>query len=343
MKFNNVNIAAIGYELPNLVVTSDMLEENLAPVYAALRIPRGQLVAMTGIRERRWWPPNTKLSDVAARAGLNALRNANVATSEIGMVIYAGVCRENLEPATACAVADKLGITGNAQIFDISNACLGAMNGVVQIATAIEAGVIRAGIVCCAETAQQIVEIMLNRLLDQPSMPLFKTTLATLTGGSGAAAILVAHKDLAPDGHKLIGGAIRNSVRHHELCRWGPDTGQPATAPMTMETHAIDVLENGVALGRETWRDFLRAVETHPDKVICHQVGQSNRDAILRALEISAGRDFSTFPTLGNIGTVSLPLTAAIAAEQGHLQRHDRVAFLGIGSGLNCLMLAVDW
>lgn len=343
MKFNNVSIAAIGYDLPNLVVTSDMLEDKLAPVYAALRIPRGQLVAMTGIRERRWWPPQTKLSDVAARAGLTALQKGNVPTADIGMLIYAGVCRENLEPATACAVADRLGIAGNAQIFDISNACLGAMNGVVQIATAIEAGHIRAGLVCCAETAQQIVEIMMNKLIAQPTMSLFKMTLATLTGGGGAAAILVAHKDLAPAGHRLVGGAIRNSVRHHELCRWGPDTGQPSTAPMTMETHAIDVLENGVALGMETWRDFLAATESQPDKTICHQVGQSNRDAILKSLAIPVDRDFSTYPTLGNIGTVSLPLTAAIAAEQGHLQRNDRVAFLGIGSGLNCLMLAVDW
>ena len=46
---------------------------------------------------------------------------------------------------------------------------------------------------------------------------------------------------------------------------------------------------------------------------------------------------------MGNIGTVSLPLTAALAEDREILRPGDRVAFLGIGSGLNCLMLGVDW
>ena len=79
------------------------------------------------------------------------------------------------------------------------------------------------------------------------------------------------------------------------------------------------------------------------DKVICHQVGKGHRDQVLKTLGISPEKDFCTYPYLGNIGTVSLPLTAAIADERGFLNRGDRVGFLGIGSGLNCLMLAIDW
>ena len=54
-------------------------------------------------------------------------------------------------------------------------------------------------------------------------------------------------------------------------------------------------------------------------------------------------KDFSTFEFLGNMGTVSLPLTAALAEEREFLQPGDRVGFLGIGSGLNCLMLGLEW
>ena len=50
-----------------------------------------------------------------------------------------------------------------------------------------------------------------------------------------------------------------------------------------------------------------------------------------------------TFEFLGNVGTVSLPITAAIASERGFLERGDRVGLLGIGSGLNCVMLGVEW
>ena len=60
-------------------------------------------------------------------------------------------------------------------------------------------------------------------------------------------------------------------------------------------------------------------------------------------LGIPLEKDFSTFPYLGNMGTVSLPLTAALAEERGFLRPGDRVGFLGIGSGLNCMMLGLDW
>ena len=58
---------------------------------------------------------------------------------------------------------------------------------------------------------------------------------------------------------------------------------------------------------------------------------------------ISVDKDFVTYPFLGNIGTVSLPMTAAIAAERRVIKSGDRVGFLGIGSGLNCMMLGVAW
>ncbi|MEK7388097.1 MAG: 3-oxoacyl-[acyl-carrier-protein] synthase III C-terminal domain-containing protein, partial [Elusimicrobiota bacterium] len=53
--------------------------------------------------------------------------------------------------------------------------------------------------------------------------------------------------------------------------------------------------------------------------------------------------DFTTYEYLGNMGTVSLTLTAALAHERGFFQDGDKVGFLGIGSGLNCLMLGWQW
>jgi 3-oxoacyl-[acyl-carrier-protein] synthase-3 len=64
---------------------------------------------------------------------------------------------------------------------------------------------------------------------------------------------------------------------------------------------------------------------------------------VLTALGIDFARDFSTYETLGNIGTVSVPITTAIAHESALLRKGDRVAMLGIGSGLNCMMLGVEW
>ncbi len=99
-------------------------------------------------------------------------------------------------------------------------------------------------------------------------------------------------------------------------------------------------------LGIETYQAFKKNLawpDDKPDKVICHQVGASHQKNILESIGIPQEKDFTTFKYLGNIGTVSLPITAAIAKEREILVKNDLVGFFGIGSGLNCLMLGVKW
>ena len=76
---------------------------------------------------------------------------------------------------------------------------------------------------------------------------------------------------------------------------------------------------------------------------ICHQVGSAHRRKLYEALGLDLAKDFSTFETLGNMGSVSLPATLALAAEAGAVRAGDKVALLGIGSGLNCMMLSLEW
>lgn len=344
MHYSDVYIESIGYELaPNVVDSSD-LEARLAPVYEKLHFQHGQLEALTGIRERRYWDPGFRMSTGAIAAGKKALAKTSVAPQQIGMLIYAGVCRDNLEPATACAVADALQIGPDALIYDVSNACLGVVNGMIQIANAIETGQISAGMVVSCESARQIVDTTIERLLASADMEMFKMTIATLTGGSGAVAVILTSKEISSGNHRLLGGVARNATIHHELCTWGPDTGIPANAPLIMETDSVGVLKNGVILGVETYREFRENLGLpEPDKIICHQVGSAHQKTVLEAIGIPVEKDFTTFQYLGNMGTVSLPLTAAIADERGFLESGDLVGLFGIGSGLNCLLMAVKW
>ena len=64
---------------------------------------------------------------------------------------------------------------------------------------------------------------------------------------------------------------------------------------------------------------------------------------MFESLNLDQAIDFATVETLGNTGSAALPVTMAIGIEQGWLRKNDRVAMLGIGSGINCLMLGVDW
>lgn len=346
MLYSKVYIESFGYELAPNVITSDDLEKRLEPLYAALNFQKGQLETITGIRERRFWDEGFRMSEGAISAGRKAIEDSGISVEDIGMLVYGGVCRDNLEPATACAVADGLGISSDAHIFDVSNACLGVLNGMIQIANAIELGHIKAGLVVSCESARQIVDSTIERLLKSKNMDMFRKTIATLTGGSGAAAVLLAGESVSDSKHKLLGGAIKTAVEHHKLCRWGPDTGIPASGLHVMETDSVGVLKHGVALGIETYREFKKELslpEEKPDKIICHQVGSAHQKTILESLGIPKEKDFTTYQYLGNIGTVSLPITAAIASERGFFENDDLVGFFGIGSGLNCLMLGIKW
>ncbi len=381
MRYNQVHIESIGYELAPVVVSTAELEARLAPVYQALNMSPGQLELLTGINERRWWEPGYPLSRGAANAGKKALAAADLTGSDIDVLIYAGVCREQYEPATACAVAHELKINPDAAIFDISNACLGVLNGIVDIANRIELGQARAGLVVSAETSREINENVIDQMVRTKSLELFRESVATLTGGSGAVAVLVVGEKFSKEKRRrLVGGVTQNAPEYHNLCRWGVKSLLPATLNTVervfghqagalvhqagalmqrgldmglrhvmvpfMETHAGEVLKYGVDLGLRTWKKFLGTFGWMNDdlhKVICHQVGAGHRDAMLKAFGIPREKEFSTFEFLGNIGTVSLPLTAALAEERDFLRPGDRVGLLGIGSGLNCLMLGVEW
>ncbi|MEK7721157.1 MAG: 3-oxoacyl-ACP synthase III [Elusimicrobiota bacterium] len=339
MKYTKVFIDAIGYELAPNVVTSSELEKRILPMLDALHIPPGQLEALTGIRERRWWNPGFALSEGAARAARKALEQAGLSAADVGALIYAGVCREHSEPATAAAVADKLGVKPYTAVFDISNACLGILNGMLDIANRIELGQIKAGMVVSCESSREINDSMIAQMLLDRSFDNFRLSLATLTGGSGAAAVILTDGSFG-SGHKkhrLLGGAYRSACEHHSLCVWHGGK---------MSTDAASVLKHGVALGQQTWTALLAELNMQAEefgKVICHQVGEAHKKTVLAALGIPENKDFSTYEYLGNMGTAALPITAAIADERDFLNPGDKVAFLGIGSGLNTIMLGINW
>ena len=349
MKYTRVFINSLAYELAPEVVTSVELESRLAPLYQKFRIPMGQLAALTGIEERRWWPKDHILSDGAIKAAEKAIAETGISTEKIGAVVYTGVCRDQHEPATACRVAAKLGVLKETAIYDISNACLGVLSGILDIANRIELGQIKAGLVVSCESARHIVGVTIEDMLADPTMQNYAKSLATLTGGSGAVAVLLTDGsfDLRTErNHQLLGASHLSAPEHNHLCEWGLKEVGPQLFREFMRTDAVTLLKEGVSLAKDTWLHFLEQRQwciEQVDKVICHQVGVSNQKKVLTALNIPQDKEFPTFKLLGNMGTVSLPVTAAMAHDQGFLKVGDNVSFLGIGSGLNCMMLGLTW
>ncbi|MEK6234907.1 MAG: 3-oxoacyl-ACP synthase III, partial [Planctomycetales bacterium] len=190
MLYNNVCLESFGYTLPEEIITSDDLEARLAPVYQRLKLPEGRLELMTGIRERRFWDPGTMPSETSAQSAEKAIRAAGLDLKHFGAIIHASVCRDYLEPATACVVHNKLDLPAACMIYDVSNACLGFLSGLVQLANMIELGQIRAGVVVASEGSRELVENTIERLNTDESFTResIKSVVASLTIGSASVA-----------------------------------------------------------------------------------------------------------------------------------------------------------
>ena len=348
MKYQNVCLEAVGYCLPDETVSSEEIERRLEPLYQRLRLPEGRLELMGGIRERRFWAPGVLPSDKSIESGELALAAAGIERWEIGLLIHGSVCRDYLEPATACRVHHGLGLSRRCVLYDVSNACLGLMNGVLQAANMIELGQVRAALVLGTESSRPLVETTINALNRDVSLTRssIKSAIASLTIGSASSAVLLTHRDQSRTGNRLLSAAVRANTDFHQLCQSGRDEAVGSGMQPLMETDSEQLMREGIATGVETFHAFLEAANWQPadiDRTFCHQVGAAHRKLMLESLGLVPERDFVTFPWLGNTGSVALPVTLAIGLQGGHVQAGDRIAMLGIGSGINCVMLAVQW
>ena len=348
MRYHNVYVESFACTLPDEVVTSDEIESRLAPLYRRLRLPEGRLELMTGIRERRFWPRGMRPSEQSVASGERALQAAGIDRGEIGALVHASVCRDFLEPATACTVHRRLGLPAECLVYDVSNACLGLLNGMLQVAGLIELGQIRAGLVVGSECGRFLVESTIEELNARQTLTRddIKLAVASLTIGSGSAAVLLAHRDLARAGHRLLGGAAGADTSASELCHGGAEAAAGLGAKLLMQTDSEAMLHAGVALARRVFPRFLEEVGWSgrgPDKTFCHQIGAAHRKLMFQGLELDTAIDYSTVEWLGNTGSVALPTAVALGIERGHVAPGDRVALLGIGSGINVLMLGLEW
>jgi acyl-CoA:acyl-CoA alkyltransferase len=343
MRYEHVRLEAFGYALPEEITTSEALEEELAPLYERLSLSVGRLELSSGITERRFWPTGTLPSETAARAGEDALQKSGIDRDRLGMLIHASVCRDFLEPATASVVHRRLGLGETCTAFDLSNACLGFVNAMHTVASRIENGEIQAGLVVSGEDGGPLVRQTLQYLREnrEAGRTELKLAHASLTIGSGAAALVLCHDSISESDRTLLGGITLADTSHVELCHGGHDSGQEG--PL-MRTESEALLHAGNALAARTWQKFLNELDwgrEDVDRTVTHQVGAAHRRLLLETLQLDPERDFPTVGHLGNIGSVSLPITYALAEEAGFIEPGQRVAMLGIGSGLHCSMLGV--
>ncbi len=338
MLHSNVFLQSITYELPPNVVKTSALYERLAPTLKRLGIPGSWLTSLSGVDERRLWDEGTSLADVAIKAAKNALEQSGLRTEDIGCLICTSVTKEFLEPSLACMVHNGLGLPSTALNFDIANACLAFLNGMSQMAQMIDQGCIKAAIIVDAECSRSVVEQTLKRM-ENPALDIagFSKQFAGLTLGSGAVAAVLTNGELAHDAHRIRGHVALSDTRYCKHC---------IGTLSEILTDQTSLMKAGIELAGRTWQLAAKTFGWTCDNVqqfICHQVGARHHKLLFEKLGLDFSKSFQTFPFLGNVGPASVPMTLAMAAEQGRLHPHDRIGLMGIGSGLNCSMMEIVW
>jgi 3-oxoacyl-[acyl-carrier-protein] synthase-3 len=232
------------------------------------------------------------------------------------------------------AIHHQMSLPTSCMNFDLANACLGFVNAMHIAATMIDSGQIEYAVVVDGEDARYTQERTLARLeRDDATVDDLFNEFATLTLGSGAAGMVLGPADRHPAGHRLVGGIARSGTEHHDLCVGDLDR---------MRTDTKGLMDAGLALAADAWDDARACHDwSDMDRYVVHQVSSVHTSALCARLGIDPDRVPLTFPTLGNIGPASVPITLASQAET--LEAGDRVLCMGIGSGLNTSFTEILW
>jgi 3-oxoacyl-[acyl-carrier-protein] synthase-3 len=333
-RFANTAVLSVAAVDAPEVVTSEDFDRQLAGTYARTGLRPGLLQSVAGIQERRWWPEGVSFVDAAVMAGRQALTDAGVEPDRIGLLIDTSVCKAYLEPSAAVSIHHALGLPSACLNFDLANACLGFVNGMQIAAMMIDAGQIEYALVVDGEGSRRPQETTLARLAgDEATAEDVYDNFATLTLGSGGAAMVLGRADTHPQGHRLVGGVARAATQHHTLCVGDLES---------MRTDTKALLEAGLQHSEDTWKESQQDFDwMDMDCYVIHQISLVHTAAMCARLGIDPDRAPLTFPTRGNIGPASVPFTLALQSPS--LSAGDRVLCMGIGSGINASCIEIAW
>ena len=342
-KFENVVIESIAHVFPDEIISSENIETRLQPLYNRLHLHLGRLELMTGIRERRAWSENKVPSDASYDAAENVLKKSSISRKNIDLLIHSSVCRDRLEPATAAYVHNKLNLSNNSQFFDVSNACLGFLNSILIAAGMIESGLIQSALITSGENGKPLLENTIKQLLNTPNISRkdIKSYFANLTIGSGAVAAVICHESIAKNPTcSLKFASLMSNSNACTLCQ-----GDTAGDALEMQTDSEQLLHAGLDLAYENWNQFLEFSQWNTEEIaytICHQVGRRHQTLLYERLKLDITKNISTFEFLGNTGSVALPITLSHALELQKIQTSQKLALLGIGSGISSIVLGIE-
>jgi 3-oxoacyl-[acyl-carrier-protein] synthase-3 len=327
-----IRVSGVGGYVPAKTVTNFELA-------MAVDTSNEWIITRTGILERRIAAPEEAPSDMGCEAALRCLNNAGVDKNAVDLVIVACATPDQSQPAVACMVQEKLGISGGqCPAFDVNSVCAGfvfALN-------------VAQGMMLTDRARYQNVLVIgtdaFSKILN------WKDRRTCVFFGDGAGAVLLTQSDeIDRRFHFHLGSDGRG---REYIAVPGGGTRLPAT-PDVIEKRLNKFVMNGPKVWEfavntvpETIRSLLREHDLVPsdlDLLILHQSNLRMLEAIMANLELPMEKTVTTVESYGNTAAASIPLTLQKASETGRLKPGARVMLCGFGGGLSWGAALFDW
>lgn len=289
----------------------------------------------TGARERRHRAPGERALDFGVAAARRALDDAGWAPSDIDLLIYVGVGRGCLEPATANVFHAVLGLT-RATAFDLLDACASWLRAMDVARHMLHAGTVeRVMILNCEFNFEEYIRWDFAGPEDLARLG------AGFTVGEAATATLLEGRD---EDHYHM--SFRTRGEFHGLCQiplphqrqYLPALELPEEPALGFFAHAMQLNTSAIEMLERQYHEE-RVFATPPaDVILGHSTSVPSRDSVLRRLQLDVTRYVDTFEHFGNTVSASLPLGLSLATHNGKLRRGQHallvMASAGISTGL---------
>ncbi len=330
-------ILGIGIYLPDNRVTSAELMDEIKSK-ERFGLSSSWLERATGIRERRIAPAGMMPSEIATRAANDAIERSGVSPSEIDAVIYAGMNRDYLEPATAHIVQHAVGAKC-AVCFDITNACHGFMNAIHVVDSFIASGQARVGLIVTGEENWRIGRTALDLLKNCHDRAEFNRLVGGLTVGDAGAAMIVGPKTDPQGG--FAGLMLESQGRFNQLCVFSEREDQP---PGHMDM--VNIVKEHIQLHADMYPQFMNRLRWQPGEIkkfVHHQVGRKVFALHSKYSGVPQERMTDTISRLGNITSATIPVNLRLLADQHDVAEGEKIFIAGAGSGLSVSQGGLLW
>lgn len=317
----NSKIIGTGSYLPSKILTNFDLEK-------IVDTSDDWIVERTGIKERRIADKSELTSDLALKASLDAIKNANIDKNDIELIIVATTTPDRTLPSTATILQGKLEIPETCSSFDIQAVCGGFVYALTIANSFIKSGQVKTALVVGAETISRIVD--------------WKDRNTCILFGDGAGAVVL---QATNEDKGIISCDLHSDGKYLDILK--SDSG------VSIDQKVGFIYMEGREVFKLAIHKMVNSVIDNFKKanldisslkyLVPHQANKRIIDGIGKKLGLSEEQVILTVQNHANTSSASVPLALDTAVKSNKFKDNDIIVLEALGAGLVWGSIIIKW